>query len=171
MTEKQLYETMFEGLSNRGMCEGGLAAWNSQLSQDQICKTMHKYLDFVLERDYPSCEFMETNFDKDVLHSNKIYVNDDVESSDMPNGSYILNGKCTGEIVANGYAAVTLHVRHNCKIKVKARGLSIVYVRAYDKASVDVAQEDRSKVYVYKYGEDCSVETTGNVQVKQRKAY
>lgn len=171
MQQKELYETMYSELSNLGMCEGGLATWNTELDQDAICKTMHKYLDFVLERDYPSCEFMENNFDKKILNDNKIYVNDDVSSHDIPNGSYIICGNSTGDIIANNYAAVTLHIRHKCKVKVRARGMSAVFVRVYDEAEVDISQEERSKVNVYKYGDKCKVNTTGNVSVKNREVY
>ena len=170
-TNKQLYETMYNSLASLGMCEGGLAAWSEELDQDAICKTMHKYLDFILERDYPSSEFIEEHFDREILHNNRIYVNEDFSTDNIPNGSYILNGSCTGNIASIGYAAVTLHIRHTGKMVIRAKGMSCVYVRVYDDAEVEVHQEERSKVHVYRYGDRCKVNATGNVSVRDRDVY
>ena len=152
-----------------GLCEQWQGEWDKDRTQDELIKMWKKGSDFCFElHDFPNKEFIKAYFDRKVLNDNLIFVDEVVNSVNGGDGTWVLNGKCTGKISFSGFAAARLHIRHDCEVSIEASEMSKVFVSVYDKAKISVRQRGDSSVYVYTHGEDCTVETEGDVM--QRKS-
>lgn len=145
-----------------GLCAKWTGEWNEK-NKDELCEMYVRGLDFCIEHDYPSCEYMRENF-SGVMERHGIYVDKDFDEA-FVNGIVVLNGKCSGDIIVKDYDAATIHVRHDSFVRITATGHSKVFVKVYDDAVVQVAQEGKAKAYLYVKGGQ--FKTVGDVLVRQ----
>ena len=103
-------------------------------------------IDFCIEHDYPTVEYIKGNFDRSLLHQNHIFVDEPVTGGD--NGVYVLNGKCSGKFSFSKFTAATLHLRHDSELALEVEDCAKVFVSVYDRAKLYVRQSDMAKVYV-----------------------
>jgi hypothetical protein len=147
-----------------GLCQQWQGEWEKDRTQDELIKMWKKGSDFCFEKhDFPNKEFIKAYFDRKILNDNLVFVDEVVNVVNGGNGTWVLNGKCTGNISFGGFAAARLYVRHDCDVSIEVSGMSKVFVSVYNNAKVNVKQSDSSSVYVYTHGENCAVETSGNV--------
>ena len=66
----------------------------------------------------------------------------------------------------DGMVCCDIYVRHDSEITIDCTRMSKVFINLYDNAKVKVMQKDVASVYVYKHGENCSVETDGDVMLR-----
>lgn len=152
-----------------GLCKQWQGEWDKDRTQDQLIKMWKKGSDFCFElHDFPNKEFIKAYFDRKVLNDNLVFVDEIVNITNGENGTWVLNGNCTGNISFGGFAAARLYVRHDCDVSIDVSEMSKVFVSVYNNAKVSVKQSGSSSVYVYVHGEDCTVETEGYVM--QRKS-
>lgn len=150
-----------------GLCEQWQGEWDKDRTQDELIKMWKKGSDFCFElHDFPNKEFIKAYFDRKVLNDNLIFVDEVVNSVNGGDGTWVLNGKCTGKISFSGFAAARLHIRHDCEVSIEASEMSKVFVSVYDKAKISVRQSGSSKVYVYKKSPVCKVSADGDVMVR-----
>lgn len=143
-----LSETLRQQAVDLGLCRPWTEAWGDCDQQELIDKFI-KGIDFCLERNWPTPEFIKANFDRELLHRNLIFVDEHIDLKDAPNGVYILNGECSGVMRFTGWAAATVYVRHTSDVTVIADDSAKVFVRLYDEAKADVLKLDEAVVRVY----------------------
>lgn len=146
---ENLSETLKQQAVSLGLCHKWTEAWADNSDQQELIDKFVKGIDFCLERDWPSNDFIKANFDRDLLNSNLIFVDEYVDMDMAPSGIYILNGECSGRIRLAPWAAATVYLRHSSKITIVADDFAKVFVRLYDETDVDVDSDGSAVVKVY----------------------
>lgn len=149
-----------------GLCTQWQGDWQNNKSQQELIEMYIRGIDFCIEHDYPTVEYIKGNFDRSLLHQNHIFVDEPVTGGD--NGVYVLNGKCSGKFSFSKFTAATLHLRHDSELTLEVEDCAKVFVSVYDRAILHVRQSDMAKVYVYVHGKNCKVEADGNVMVRYK---
>ena len=62
-----------------------------------------------------------------------------------------------------------VYIRHDSEVTIDCSRLSKIFISVYDNAKVNVTQRDGASVYVYLHGENCSVESDGEVMIRRSK--
>lgn len=146
-------------------CKVGLADWNNP-SDEELITRYFRHIDFCIEHDYPSVEYIKKNFSKDVLHKGGVWVDEQV--AELNKSHCAINGKCYGKIRTSGAKTCTLYIRHQSEIELVASGASRLFVHLYDDAKLKVSTEYLGRVYVYQHGGEI-VEMSGDVVVRERR--
>ena len=134
----------------RNLCSQWTAEWADDSDQQALIDKYVRGIDFVIKQgEWPTNEFIKANFDRELLHDNLIFVDEDIDLKEAPNGVYILNGECSGVIRFNSWAAATVYVRHNSNVTIIADDFAKVFVRVYDEADAEVVELDEAVVKVY----------------------
>ena len=145
---KNLSETLKQQAVGLGLCRPWTEAWGD-CDQQELIEKFVKGIDFCLQRNWPTPEFIKANFDRDLLNSNLIFVDEYLDFDMMPSGIYIINGECSGTIRFAPWTAATVYVRHTSNVKIIANDFAKVFVRLYDEAEVGTEAEESAVVKVY----------------------
>lgn len=143
-----LSETLKQQAVDLGLCRPWTEAWGN-CSQQELIDKYKKGIDFCIDKQYPSNEFIKANFDRHLLNENLIFVDEHINLETAPSGIYVINGECTGRIWFGKWAAATIFVRHNSKIRIEADRYAKVFVRLYDNAEVECDYDESAVVKVY----------------------
>lgn len=143
-----LSETLKQQAVGLGLCRPWTEAWGD-CDQQELIEKFVKGIDFCLQRNWPTPEFIKANFDRDLLNSNLIFVDEYLDFDMMPSGIYIINGECSGTIRFAPWTAATVYVRHTSNVKIIANDFAKVFVRLYDEAEVGTEAEESAVVKVY----------------------
>lgn len=149
-----------------GACEKGLDRLEKLNEQELINRYVH-FIDFAIEKNYPSNEFIKENFDKALLEHNNIYVDAEFERRNARQ-VVVVQGKSKGVLLYDGMTCADVYVRHDSEVTIDCSRLSKVFISVYDNAKVNVTQRDGASVYVYLHGDACEVVAEGDVM--QRKS-
>lgn len=141
-------ELRSEAIRN-GLCERWQKDWESDKNPQELIDMWKRGIDFALLHDYPSTDFIKTNFDRGLLNKNLIFVDDHINLEKAPSGIYIINGGCSGTLWFGSWAAATVYIRHGSKITVIADDFAKVFVRLYDDADAEVVELEDAVVKVY----------------------
>lgn len=145
---ENLSETLKQQAVDLGLCRPWTEAWGDCDQQALIDKFV-KGIDFCLERNWPTSDFIKANFDRALLNANRIFVDEHMRLDDAPSGIYILNGECTGSIRFAPWTAATVYVRHTSNVRIIAGDSAKVFVRLYDEAETEIEAEESAVVRVY----------------------
>lgn len=143
-----LSETLKQQAVDLGLCKPWTEAWGDCDQQELIDKYV-RGIDFCIEHQYPSNEFIKANFARALLNRNLIFVDEHIDMKEARSGVYVINGECSGTIRFPQWAAATIYVRHRSKIRIEADGFTKVFIRVYDGAEVDVSQQGGAIAMVY----------------------
>ena len=150
-----------------GACEKGLNGLEKLNEQELINRYFH-FFDFIVEKDFPSNEFIKNNFDKSLLEHNNIYVDAEFERRNARQ-VVVVQGESKGQLLFDGYTTSDVYVRHDSEVTIDCSRLSKIFISVYDNAKIHVTQRDGASVYVYLHGENCSVESDGEVMIRRSK--
>lgn len=131
-----------------GLCKLWTEAWGD-CDQQELIDKFKKGIDFCLDKNWPSSEFIKANFDRGLLNANLIFVDEYLDFHMMPNGIYVINGECSGTIRFASWAAATVYVRHSSRIRIEAADFAKIFVRVYDDAEVETSSGESAKIKVY----------------------
>lgn len=147
-----------------GLCQEWTNEWGKP-TKDELVDKYVRGIDFCIEHNYPSCEYMKKHFDG-VMQNHGVFVNDNI---DLQNSKMVIaNGKTSGKIIYNSYSVGTIYARHDSDLTIEASGNAFVSIETYDNCNVSVFQRDQSKVFIYNHGGN--IQTSGNIVIKDRKA-
>lgn len=142
--------------------------WGNPDRQGLIEKALHG-MNFVCKNDFPSLDFIKQNFNADQLRDNNFFIDKEVHRRNT--GRVVaLNGCCRGMLLYDGYSVADVYIRHDCDVTIDVKDCAKVFVMLYDRANVKIRQGDMARVYVYKNGDSCGVETEEEVIVRERKS-
>lgn len=145
-----------------GLCNQWTAEWGSP-DKDELLDKYVRGIDFCIKNDYPSIEYMKSNF-TGVMENHGVFVDNIL---DLNNRSVaIINGKCEGLLSYNKYNTGRIYVRHESIVRIVAKENSKIFISTYDNSKITVECLDNAKVYVYKYGG--VIEYTGNVIIRNK---
>ena len=143
-----LSETLKQQAVDLGLCRPWTETWGD-CDQQELIDKYKKGIDFCIDKQYPSNEFIKANFDRALLNANLIFVDEHLDFDMMPSGIYILNGECSGSIRFAPWTAATVYVRHKSNVTIIADDFAKVFVRLYDEAEVEAEAEEGAVVRVY----------------------
>lgn len=150
-----------------GACEKGLDNLEKLNEQELVNRYIH-FIDFAIDMNWPSNEFIKSNFDQELLHKNNVYVDEFVERRNARQ-VVVVQGRCTGNLLYDGMTCADVYVRHESEVTIDCSRLSKVFISVYDNAKVKVVQRDGASVYVYLHGDACAVSTEGDVMLRKSK--
>ena len=150
-----------------GACEKGLNGLDRLNEQELINRYVH-FIDFVIENDFPSNDFIKENFDKSLLEHNNIYVDAEFERRNARQ-VVVIQGESKGVLLFDGMTTSDVYIRHDSEVTIDCSRLSKIFISVYDNAKIHVTQRDGASVYVYLHGENCSVESDGEVMIRRSK--
>ncbi len=145
---ENLSETLKQQAVDLGLCRPWTEAWGD-CDQQELIDKYKKGIDFCIDKQYPSNEFIKANFDHDLLNANLIFVDEYLDFDMMPSGIYILNGECSGSIRFAPWTAATVYVRHKSNVTIIADDFAKVFVRVYDEADAEVVELDEAVIKMY----------------------
>ena len=143
-----LSETLKQQAVDLGLCRAWTEAWGD-CDQQELIDKYKKGIDFCIDKQYPSNEFIKANFDRALLNANLIFVDEHIRLDDAPSGIYILNGECSGSIRFAPWTAATVYVRHKSNVTIIADDFAKVFVRVYDEADAEVIELGEAVIKVY----------------------
>lgn len=167
MTTQNVSEMMKAQAVKSGLCTEWTENWGNPDLQGLIDKYLHG-IDFCIEHDFPSLSVIKEHFPKELLHHNHIYVDENIHVRNS-SGIAVLNGHSRGMMLFDGLAVCDLYVRHDCDVTIDCSHLSKVFINVYDRARVKVIQRGGASVYVYKHGDECTVDTNGDVLIREKR--
>lgn len=150
-----------------GACEKGLNGLDRLNEQELINRYVH-FIDFVIENNFPSNEFIKENFDRSLLEHNNIYVDAEFERRNARQ-VVVIQGESKGVLLFDGMTTSDVYIRHDSEVTIDCSRLSKIFISVYDNAKIHVTQRDGASVYVYLHGENCSVESDGEVMIRRSK--
>lgn len=132
-----------------GIC----AEWYGKLrtaDKDGMLKMYKDGIDFVGKHGVVPVDYLLEHAGREMLHRHLIYADERVpEAGDS--GVYVFCGACSGGISFGWYSIATVHVLQGASVRVKAAGLSKVFVHVYGDAVAEVSEEDAGKVFIYSH--------------------
>lgn len=143
-----LSETLKQQAVDLGLCKSWTEAWGD-CDQQELIDKFKKGIDFCLDKNWPSSEFIKSNFDRSLLNANLIFVDEYVDMDMAPSGIYVINGECSGRIRFAPWTAATVYVRHTSNVRIIADDFAKVFVRLYDEAEVVVDSDESAVVKIY----------------------
>lgn len=157
-------------LAKRAKEHGICKPWYDELitleDKEALVEMYIKGLDFCLEHDYPSNDFIREHF-KGIMEKQGVFLDDAIELKNP--SKCIALGDTKGNVKADGYAVTELWVKHDSALNVVAKGNSFVMIDVYDSAVVNVYADDRAKVCVNRHGGNVIHKATGDAVVKIRE--
>lgn len=143
----------------KGLCEPWQKKLDTHKSIEGLVRLFVNGIDFCVEKDYPTLEFMREHF-KGKSEPYGAFVDDDVpELKNCRN--VVLNGHCRAFIEYDAYTVARVVARHTTEAAINVSEKAIVTIDAFDNSKLTVAVAGNgAKVFVNKYG-DAQVECIG----------
>jgi hypothetical protein len=141
-------EELKERAISLGLCKEWTGEWQKE-DLDSLCEKYARGIDFCIDHDYPTTEYMKAHFDG-VMQKHGIYVNDVFDEKNAR--KIIINGISVGHLLYDSYSVGKIYLRHSSQLKLDVEDNSKVFIFVYDDSFVEINNGENSKVYVYKYG-------------------
>lgn len=164
---KSLGQKLKSQAESLGACERGLNGLEKLNEHELINRYVH-FIDFAIENNFPSNEFIKENFDRSLLEHNNIYVDAEFERRNARQ-VVVIQGESKGVLLFDGMTTSDVYIRHDSEVTIDCSRLSKIFISVYDNAKIHVTQRDGASVYVYLHGENCSVESDGEVMIRRSK--
>lgn len=146
-----------------GLCSMWQKNWTGDKTPQELIDMYKKGIDFCFESGYPENEYIKRNFDKEILHSNNLYVDEEFYQSNPENDCVILDSQ--GKLVFDGYSVRDIYINGDSDVEIEVKDLARIFVNVYGNSRVSVSQRGGSTVHVYRHG-DNRVLYTGSVVVR-----
>jgi len=166
MNNLALNKTLREEARKLGLCDEWYNDWSSFESKKKLAEKYFRGIDFCIRHDYPKLNFIRENFDKEFLISNGIFLDENVDASNVV--KVVLLGKSKGELRYYGTRSCDVYVRHSSDVRIVATEGAKIFVETYNNCHISANADEYSKIFVYRHGG--SVDYEGNVVVKERVA-
>ena len=156
---------------NNGLCDKWFGEWVDESDDATLFDKYKRGIDFSIEHDWISNEFIKSRWDKEVLQDNNIFVDDKDMELENTKGTVIINGDCDLTFNYNLFTVSDLYARHNSIVRVTAKDHARIMVNLYDNAIVEIDCDYMAKVYVYQHSKDSKIVSIGRVIPLIRKEF
>lgn len=167
MKDKELNLMLRDEADRLGICEKFREVWNDDFSRQDLINFYKRGIEFCIDYDWPSNDFIKKHFDNDLLKKNNIYMGEFGTVQNM-NGVYICNDDSKGVLKFSGMDVATIYVRGKSSVSIEAGDISKVFIDLLDEAEVHVKQIGSAAVYVYQKSKKSKLETEGKVMIRRR---
>lgn len=147
-----------------GACSPGMGdLLNAGDNKPALVQLYLKKLEFCLENDFPSNDFMREH-GKGIMESFGIFLDDRINLTNYR--KCVALGKTTGNVIVTSYGVSQVYAKHTSDLVIEASDNAFVMVYVYDDAKVTVNAHDRAKVHVNRYGGKIATANDGQAVVK-----
>lgn len=127
-------------------------AWQKMLlnarDKETLVKMYLRGIDFCIENDYPSVEYMEQHF-KDVCEKFGVFVNEPV---DIKNCLKVVTVGCCSEVASyDGYSVGQVFVKHDSQLDIVADDHANVTIDCFDNSAVNIKAGGFTTVMIFRY--------------------
>lgn len=168
MNDREVNFILRDVADSLGVCREFRDEWKDDFSRKDLIDFYKKGIEFCIEYNFPDIMFIKSNFKKNMLHENNIFVDEAFDEVKNGSGVYVCNGNSTGTLKFKGMDVATVYVRHTCNVNITAEGVSKVFIDVLDASSVNIRQIDNATVYVYQKGKRSKLNTYGDVMVRRK---
>lgn len=165
MDIEKLNDIVYKDAKSLGACDKVMSRWSQVYDMQQLIDLFVHNQEFCIDKDFPSNEFVKMNTDETERNSFGVFVDDKITVRNY-SGIIVSCGNSEGYVLADGFTACTIYVRHNTKLNVQCRGFSKVFIHAYNNCTIDVEQNEMSKVYIYNHSDSSTINTEGDVFIR-----
>lgn len=148
-----------------GLCNKWFNEWDLNSGYQELIDKYKKGIDFAMEHNFPSNEFIVENIDKEILDKNNIYVNTEFYEYNPKSDCVVLDSE--GKLIFGGFAVRDIYINGESDVEIEAADNSKIFVSIYGNPSVHIIQRGLAEVYTYNYG-DGQITFSGNVNVKKK---
>lgn len=153
---------------NNGLCFQWQNEWTGAEDKDALVQKYVKGLDFCIQHEYPSLDYIRKNFEDEVLNRNGVWVDDNpILKRPLPL-HIVLLGACRGFLTFSGFDTCAVYVRHDTKVTINIDGYARIFVFVYDNAQVTINNRSHSVQSAYTYSDNCAITYDGDVRVTER---
>lgn len=169
MKNKKLSKDLKKRAIALGLCSQWTKEWKTS-DCDELCQMYKDGIDFCIEHDYPTTEYMKDNFEG-IMQKNGIYVDDKVNINKIKHLVYVFNGGSNASIKVSEFDVCEIYVRHDSVLNLECSGQAKVYVNLHDNAKLNVKQEGSlSRCVVSRYSPSVVISHYGdNVRIRDGK--
>lgn len=146
----------------QGLCDQWFGEWKDDTDNTALFDKYKRGIDFAIEHDYPSLEFIRSSWDKDELQSNNIFLDHKGIVCNNLKGTVVVNGESDITLDYCMFDTSDVYVRHNSKVVVNAKDKCRIMINLYDMAEATINCNDEARVYVYKHGDKCNIKSIGS---------
>ena len=147
-----------------GACSPGMGdLLNAGDNKHALVQLYLKKLEFCLENDFPSNDFMREH-GKGIMESFGIFLDDRINLTNYR--KCVALGKTSGVVVVTSYNVCQIYVKHHSELKIEASDNAFVMVYMYDDSQVTVHAQGQAKVHVNRYGGKIATAKDGQAVVK-----
>ena len=145
-----------------GLCDQWFGEWKDDSDTSTLFDKYKRGIDFCIEHNYPTNDFIKTHWDKPTLQANNIFVDDKNISKDSLKGIIIVNGDCDMTLNFSAFDVADVYIRHTSKVIINAWYMARIMLNVYDDAEVTINSNVQSRVYVYKHSPHSVVKNIGD---------
>ena len=144
-----------------GLCDQWFGEWKDDSDTSTLFDKYKRGIDFCIEHNYPTNDFIKTHWDKKMLQMYNIFVDDKDVTKDGIKGTAIINGDSDIRLNFGLFDTADIYLRHTSKLKVNARYMARIMINLYDDAQVTVNCIEDAKVYIYKHSPNAKINDMG----------
>jgi hypothetical protein len=144
-----------------GLCDKWFGEWDDDSNNEVLFDKYKRGIDFSIDKDWISNDFIKSHWDKETLQSYNIFVDDKGIKTENEKGIIIINGDSDIEMEYGNFDTADIYIRHTSNVKINALGFSRIMVNIYDDAIVEINCSEMAKVYVYKHSKKCNIKSVG----------
>lgn len=147
---KNLNSTLRAMAINLGMCNEWRKMWNRDFDSAELISLYKRGIDFAIEHDFPSPDFIVRNFSKRDREENGIFICTNIDTDEQPlsGGTYVILGNCTGTMRFKRWTAARVYVRHESDVRIEAEENSRIFIHVLDDAKVQTSGDGTFKLYI-----------------------
>lgn len=146
-----LTKTLARDAKRKGSCQQGYdqLVRISPSDKQSMVQLYLRNIDFCLNNNYPSNEFIKAHFDG-VAQDMGVFVDQTISVDNYP--KCVCLGTTQGIIKVSDFNVCEIFAKHDTELNIHAMGDSFVMVDVFDDATINIHAQDRAKVCVNHYG-------------------
>lgn len=148
-----------------GLCQKWQDEWNRDYSVGELIEKFYTGIDFCIEHNYPTNDFIKSNFGKEVLRDNNILVDDKFSLLNPTNAAVFGNSETKVRFNARNHGRIWC--KDKARVSIYARNSSFVIVHVFDSAIVEADGRDSSKLIVIRHSNECKITCYGKAEEKE----
>lgn len=133
---------------SKGLCTPWQRKFNHVTDKEELVKMYLSGIDFCIINNYPTPEYIETNF-KGMCEKFGVYVNEEAVLHNVRKLVFV--GNCSAKLSYDSYEVAQIYVKDGSIVRIKADNHAIVMVDCFDNSKVIAETLNGARIVVNKY--------------------
>lgn len=137
-----------------GLCNEWQRRFGRNATDQEMIELYKEGIDFCIQHRFPSADYIESNFNKQQLVDNGIFVNSTMDKLPMctnDKNEYVFVGNTKAKISIKGHRVVTLWLLDDSEVDIEILDTCRASIRVYHNSTVNILNASINPVYCYKY--------------------